>query len=157
MMKMGIYPGIAAAVCAGDLFLKRKVERTVSSGEEKEIKGTPFCIRKVYNRGAALNLLQDQPKLLHSLTTSAVVTVLLYDIFLLHQKGRHLMKFGMMLMTGGAMSNFADRVRRGKVVDYIGIRTRWERVSRITYNVGDFAIFAGAVLAMISGLQQNNQ
>lgn len=155
-MKSVGYPAIAAAVCTGDLFLKRKVERTVSTGEEREVSGTPFCIRKVYNRGAALNLLQDHPKLLHPLTTSAVAAVFLYDIFLLHQKGRHLMKLGMMLLTGGAVSNFTDRVKRGKVVDYIGIRTRWERVSRITYNVGDFAIFAGAVLTVISELQQNH-
>ena len=145
-MKSRLYPLIAMAVCGADLFLKRCVEKNVKPGEEKEIVGTPFCIRKVYNRGAAFNLLQDQPEIMRTLTTSAVAAVVVYDYILLPQKGRHLLKLGMMCMTGGALSNFIDRVKRGKVVDYIGIRTRWEKLSRITYNVGDFAIFAGAVI-----------
>ena len=66
------------------------------------------------------------------------------------RKADILLKLGMMCMTGGALSNFVDRVRHGKVVDYIGIRTHWEKFSSITYNVGDFAIFAGAVMTVLS-------
>ena len=51
-----------------------------------------------------------------------------------------------MLFTGGAFSNIFDRFLRGKVIDYIGFQTRWPRLTRITYNLGDFAIFAGTVL-----------
>lgn len=154
-MKSRLYPIVAAVICGMDLYLKRRVEKDVKPGEQKEISGTPLCIRKVYNRGAAFNLLQDRPKTMRTLTTSAVAAVVVYDHILLHQKGRHLLKLGMMCMTGGALSNFVDRVRRGKVVDYIGIRTRWEKLSRITYNVGDFAIFAGAVMTVLSEFFQN--
>ena len=118
-MKSRLYPAVAAVICGMDLYLKRRVEKCVKSGEEKKLSGTPFSIRKVYNRGAAFNLLQDQPKTMRMLTTSAVAAVVVYDFILLHQKGRHLRKLGMMCMTGGALSNFVDRVRHGKVVDYI--------------------------------------
>lgn len=154
-MKSRLYPAVAAVICGMDLYLKSRVEKCVKPGKEKKLTGTPFSIRKVYNRGAAFNLLQDQQKTMRILTTSAVAAVAAYDFILLHQKGRHLLKLGMMCMTGGALSNFVDRVKRGKVVDYIGIRTRWEKLSSITYNVGDFAIFAGAVITVISGFFQN--
>ena len=143
-MKSRLYPAVAAVICGMDLYLKSRVEKCVKPGEEKKLSGTPFSIRKVYN------LLQDQPKTMRMLTTSAVAAVVVYDFILLHQKGRHLLKLGMMCMTGGALSNFVDRVRHGKVVDYIGIRTHWEKFSSITYNVGDFAIFAGAVMTVLS-------
>ena len=104
-MKSRLYPAVAAVICGMDLYLKRRVEKCVKSGEEKKLSGTPFSIRKVYNRGAAFNLLQDQPKTMRMLTTSAVAAVVVYDFILLHQKGRHLRKLGMMCMTGGALSN----------------------------------------------------
>ena len=154
-MKLRFYPAVAAVICGTDLFLKNRIEKCIKPGEEKDVPGTLLCIRRVYNRGAAFNLLQDQPKIMRTLTTSAVATVVVYDFILLRQKGRHLLKLGMMCMTGGALSNFIDRVRRGKVVDYIGIRTRWEKLSAITYNVGDFAIFAGAVMTVLSEVFQN--
>lgn len=154
-MKSRLYPAVAAVICGMDLYLKSRVEKCVKPGEEKKLSGTPFSIRKVYNRGVAFNLLQDQPKTMRMLTTSAVAAVVAYDFILLHQKGGHLLKLGMMCMTGGALSNFVDRVRHGKVVDYIGIRTHWEKFSSITYNVGDFAIFAGAVMTVLSEFFQN--
>lgn len=154
-MKSRLYPMIATVICGSDLFLKHCVEKNIKPGAVKEITGTPFCIRKVYNRGAAFNLLQDQPKMMRALTTSAVAAVAIYDHILLRQKGRHLLKLGMMCITGGALSNFIDRVRHGKVVDYIGIRTRWKKLSRITYNAGDLAIFAGAVMTVLSEAFRN--
>ena len=144
-MKSRLYPAVAAVICGMDLYLKSRVEKCVKPGEEKKLSGTPFSIRKVYNRGVAFNLLQDQPKTMRMLTTSAVAAVVAYDFILLHQKGRHLLKLGMMCMTGGALSNFVD----------IGIRTHWEKFSSITYNVGDFAIFAGAVMTVLSEFFQN--
>lgn len=145
-----IYPVIGATVCGIDLALKQWVEKKLKPGEERCI-GKYIRLRKVYNRGAALNFLQDRPKVLRPLTTIAMAAALVYDTVLLGQKGRHLEKLAMMLLTGGALSNFADRIFRGTVIDYIGFWTPWKKVSRITYNTGDFAIFAGALLTMIVG------
>lgn len=148
-----IYPVIGAIVCGVDQVLKQWAEKKLKLGEERCV-GKYIRLRKVYNRGAALNFLQDRPKVLRPLTTIAMTAALIYDAVLLGQKGRHLEKAAMMLLTGGALSNFADRIFRGKVIDYIGFHTPWKKVSHITYNTGDFAIFAGAILTMIAGCMQ---
>ena len=46
-MKSRLYPAVAAVICGMDLYLKRRVEKCVKSGEEKKLSGTPFSIRKV--------------------------------------------------------------------------------------------------------------
>lgn len=51
-------------------------------------------------------------------------------------------------MTAGAWSNTFDRWIRGYVIDYVGFKTKWEKITRITYNLGDFFPAAGAVLMM---------
>ena len=55
-------------------------------------------------------------------------------------------------MTAGAWSNTFDRWIRGYVIDYVGFKTRWEKITRITYNLGDFFRAAGAVLMMLSSV-----
>lgn len=54
-MKSRLYPAVAAVICGMDLYLKSRVEKCVKPGEEKKLSGTPFSIRKVYNRGVAYN------------------------------------------------------------------------------------------------------
>ena len=58
----------------------------------------------------------------------------------------------MVLFTGGAWSNIFDRIVRGKVVDYLGFRTKWKKITKITYNLGDLAIFLGAFLVGLGEL-----
>ena len=55
-----------------------------------------------------------------------------------------------MLLTGGAFSNLYDRTMRGKVVDYLAFKSRWKRLSRLTFNLGDICIATGALLAALS-------
>ena len=71
------------------------------------------------------------------------------DALLLKRRGRILEKTGMALLTGGALSNLSDRVLRGKVVDYFAFGSRWKKWSRLTFNLGDLCIAAGAVLALL--------
>ena len=86
-MKSRLYPAVAAVICGMDLYLKSRVEKCIKPGEEKKLSGTPFSIRKVYNRGVVFNLLQDQPKTMRMLTTSAVAVVA-YDFYLTSSERR---------------------------------------------------------------------
>ena len=153
-MAAGILVGIGALVFALDVILKQYVEENLTAGCEREVtaSGGRVVLRKVYNQGAMLNLLENHAELLKLISVGIGGASLLYDTVLLQKRRRMLEKTGMMLFTGGALSNIFDRLVRGKVIDYLGFRSRWKKLSSITWNLGDFAIVAGALIVTVSRL-----
>ncbi len=70
------------------------------------------------------------------------------------KKPPHLFKIGIALILGGATSNIVDRFKNGYVIDYITFtKVRPKKIKNIVYNIGDFAIFLGAILTFISYLR----
>ena len=65
------------------------------------------------------------------------------------RRGSYLRQFGMTLLSAGAASNIFDRLVRGKVIDYIGIRTGQRHLDRITANLGDCFIACGGLILML--------
>ena len=148
-----VFAGIAIGVFLIDIVLKHSIEERFLPNEERPVLGGEILIRRVHNKGACLNMFQAHPdKVLYSSLFLGVMT-LIYDAVLLWKKGHFFRKTGMMLFTGGAFSNIYDRIMRGYVVDYIGFKTRWNKLTRITYNIGDFFIFAGAFLTCLSEIK----
>lgn len=145
-----IFCTIAAASAALDLGIKQYVLDNVTDGEDRELAGSRLVLRRVYNRGAAFNLLEKSPQFVTKLSAWLGAVLLVRDVFLMRKKGHTAEKTGMMLLTGGALSNLYDRVVRGKVVDYLAVKSRWKRLSRLTFNLGDVCIAAGALLAALS-------
>ena len=145
-----IFCTIAAASAALDLGIKQYVLDNVTGGEDRELAGGRLVLRRVYNRGAAFNLLEKSPQFVTKLSAWLGAVLLVRDVFLLRKKGHTAEKTGMMLLTGGALSNLYDRIMRGKVVDYLAVKSRWKRLSRLTFNLGDVCIAAGALLAALS-------
>lgn len=126
-----------------DLFVKQHVEERLEKGTEKPVLGGQILLRRVHNKGFALNAFDVYPKLVKygSLAAGAVCACLGLPLFL--KKGQFVRKSGMALVLAGAFSNLYDRFIRGFVVDYFGIRTKWKKFSDITFNLGDIFIFAG--------------
>ena len=62
---------------------------------------------------------------------------------------------GWAILTGGALSNLYERCRKGYVVDYIGFQTSDEKLTKITYNLGDFFLAAGSILILLSEFLHN--
>lgn len=147
-----VFLGTAVFVFGLDVILKQGMEELLWPGEERELAGGRVLLRKVYNKGAMLNLMERRPDILKRISAALGAATLLYDGILLCKPGRYLEKAGMMLFTGGAFSNIFDRFVRGRVIDYIGFRTKWPKFSAITYNLGDFALFTGTVLSFLSRL-----
>lgn len=151
---MAVIFGVGITVCllVVDLAVKYKVERDWKQGEERPAAGGRLKLRKVHNKGMCLNLLDQYPMLVKwsSLILSACLSF--YQLFLYRKKGNKMRKAGVIWMLAGAWSNTIDRWLRGYVVDYIGIQTKKEELSRITYNLGDFFIAVGAVLLVISNV-----
>lgn len=144
---MVILIGTAFFIFVTDMLIKQSVEENIDEKNVKPVFGGRVVIRKVYNKGMILNVLDGYPKQVTAI--SAVLGILMagYDIVLLLRRGHYLEKIGMMLFTGGALSNIFDRIVRGKVIDYFGFRTKWRSFNRITFNLGDVFIMLGAVLA----------
>ena len=63
-----IFCTIAAAAAALDLRVKQYVLDNVTGGEDREMAGGRLVLRKVYNRGAAFNLLEKSPRFVMKLS-----------------------------------------------------------------------------------------
>lgn len=143
--------GIVPALILVDQVVKTYVENHVVKGSEKKILKDKVLIRKVYNKGMCLNVLEDHPDMVK--TTSVLVTILLtlYTVGSAYfQKHRVAENVGLSLMTAGAWSNTLDRCLRNYVVDYFGFEAKKEKIRRITYNLGDMFIFAGAIITALA-------
>lgn len=137
--------GIAGADLAG----KRYIEEHFQRNQTKDLAGGKIQLRKVHNKGLALNQLDAKPDLVKNLSFAGTIVAFLYELWLFRKPGNHVGKLGLALMAGGAVSNTFDRIKRGYVVDYIGFPFKKEKLAQVTYNIGDFAIFIGAILMCV--------
>ncbi|MCC2254351.1 signal peptidase II [Ruminococcus sp. CLA-AA-H200] len=152
-MKIRQLPWGTAGAFAADQIMKSYAEQNMEKNEERTLTDR-IVLRRVHNRGMCLNILSDRPRIVRGLSAAAagVVTVM-YASACVRKKGI-CRRAGLSLLTAGAWSNTFDRLARGYVVDYIGFQTKNEKISGITYNLGDFFIAAGSALLVISELRK---
>ena len=143
--------GGAAALFSLDQIMKSYAEQNLEKGEEKYLMDK-VVLRRVHNKGMCLNLLDGQPETVKNISLAATIVLTVLQIPLLFSKGHFWKKKGFALLLSGAWSNTFDRAARGHVVDYIGFKTGNEKVSQITYNLGDFFIAAGSVILVLTAL-----
>ncbi len=143
--------GGAAALFSLDQIMKSYAEQNLEKGEEKYLMDK-VVLRRVHNKGMCLNLLDGQPETVKNISLAATIVLTVLQIPLLFAKGHFWKKKGFALLLSGAWSNTFDRAARGHVVDYIGFKTGNEKVSQITYNLGDFFIAAGSVILVLTAL-----
>lgn len=137
--------GMSGFICLVDLWLKQYVESNVKKGEEKELLHGRILVRRVHNEGFIFHTFENHPQFVHLTSATIGVILTIYQMFLLLRKGKLLKKAGVSLMSGGAWSNIYDRLVRKYVVDYFGFKTRWKKLTNITFNLGDLCIFLGGI------------
>ena len=137
-----------------DLICKWYVDSKFKIGETLTCCKEKITVRKVHNKGMMLNVLEKRPEIVKTGSSIALVMALMYQMFLFTTQGRLREKIGVALISGGALSNTFDRIKRGYVVDYIGFNFKWKKAANVTYNLGDFAIFAGTILVLIENLKK---
>lgn len=137
-----------------DLICKWYVDSKFKIGETLTCCKEKITVRKVHNKGMMLNVLEKRPEIVKTGSFIALVKALMYQMFLFTTQGRLREKIGVALISGGALSNTFDRIKRGYVVDYIGFNFKWKKAANVTYNLGDFAIFAGTILVLIENLKK---
>jgi signal peptidase II len=141
---------IAVVVFAADQVTKALVVRSIP--EHTTVPLLPhFCnLIHTSNAGAAFGLFSDSPapwKTVLLIVTSGALLAMVIAIMWRNQQLRWGTGMGLALILGGALSNLFDRIRLGRVVDFLDVYYRsyhWP-----TFNLADSAIVVGAGLLVV--------
>lgn len=140
---------LAAGVFLCDLWLKEWVEKRISKGEDRPLLSGKLILRKHHNTGVMLNIGQKRRPLIAALSLVLTAAVMVLFFLSLGHRGNNLLRVGLSLLLGGAFSNTYDRLRRRYVVDYLSFGVKWPRLRKIIFNLSDFCIIIGALLAAL--------
>ena len=140
---------IVAGIFLGDLWIKNQIEKRMAEGETKRFCKDKILLRRHHNCGVMLNFLQKWQPVVAVL--SLVLTIAMTVLFGLSfgTRGNNLLRVGLSFLLGGAFSNTYDRLKRKYVVDYLSFGVKWKRLRGIVFNISDFCILIGALLAVI--------
>lgn len=147
---------IPIAVCLLDLRIKNYMEEKSPKELPKEIWGGRILLRKSHNTGAMLNCLEERQKLVAGFSFGLTACVLLGYLWVLGQRGMHLLKTGLSFLLGGACSNVYDRLVRKYVVDYFSFQVKWKKLRNVVFNIGDIFIFLGSFLVILWNLRRKS-
>ncbi|WP_455714259.1 signal peptidase II [Anaerosporobacter sp.] len=140
-----LYIGIAGIIFLVDLFIKDYIEKNKKMNEEEEIFNGNIIVTRYHNKGAMLNFLEKNTKLVIFISGVLLGGLLLLLGLLIPRKGNKVLKFALALLVGGASSNVYDRVKRGYVVDYFSFK--W--LKKVVFNIADLFIIVGSILTGI--------
>ena len=63
-------------------------------------------------------------------------------------------RLGILLVLTGGLSNQYDRMRRGSVTDYVQLPFAGKKFGRLVWNIADFMLLGGVVLAVIGLIRE---
>jgi signal peptidase II len=145
-----LYILIIIVIVTGEHIIKSYIEKNRKLGERQEILEGRLIIQKHYNEGAFLNFMEEKKEWVKTISFVFLGLLLLLFAILLPKKGNRLLKLGLSLLLGGAISNVADRFRRGYVIDYLTVN--YKKLKTVIFNLSDTAIFLGSLLVSLSVL-----
>jgi signal peptidase II len=146
-----LYLPISILVVLLDQTTKLLILNKFAEGDAVSVIGNLLFFRFVYNEGGAMGTSLGPSWLYTILTLVALVLIVRY--FMKDKSDGTLIKIPLALILGGAVGNLIDRIRLGKVVDFIDVDfpdipflgiTRWW-----TFNIADAAITCGLVIFII--------
>ncbi|TWT07450.1 lipoprotein signal peptidase [Planococcus sp. CPCC 101016] len=144
---MFIYYGIALLIIAVDQWTKWLVLKNMELGERISVIDPYLGWLSHRNRGAAWGMLEGQMWLFAVITVAVIIGILYY--FHKHAKGQPLFQLSLMVLLGGAIGNFIDRMLRGEVVDFVDVLIPVVNYDFPIFNVADAALTIGVVLMII--------
>jgi signal peptidase II len=132
---------IVTAVIVLDQVTKYLVSTSINPFDAIEI--FPFLhIVNIHNTGAAFGMFKD---LGSNVFIGISVVAIIFIIVLIVQSTYS--RFGLSLLLGGALGNLIDRMRFGKVVDFIDVsvgKYHWP-----AFNVADACLTSGIILIIV--------
>ncbi len=136
---------IAVVVFLGDQVTKAMVESSIPEHSVIPVFPRLFNLTHVKNAGAAFGLFSDSPAPWKTTMLVVVSGALLMTVVAIVWRNRRLQweaGVGLALILGGALSNLVDRIRVGRVVDFLDVyfhSYHWP-----AFNLADSAIVVGA-------------
>lgn len=143
-----IYIALAAGIFLLELVIKNRIEKHKKECDEEKKLGGMLLIRKYHNRGAFLNAGENVRPLVAAVSAVLTMCAAVLFVLTLGNAGKKGLKAGLALLLGGAFSNTYDRLRRGYVVDYFSFGVKWKRLRAVVFNIADFCILIGTVIAV---------
>ena len=140
---------IAAGIFLGDLWIKTQIEKRMTEGETRCFCRGRILIRRHHNRGVMLNFLQKRQTVVAVLSLVLTIAMILLFGLSFGTRGNNLLRVGLSFLLGGAFSNTYDRLKRKFVVDYLSFGVKWQKLRGIIFNISDFCIIIGALLAVL--------
>lgn len=135
---------IAGTVCIVDQLVKALIVSTVPVYQTISVIPGFFNLTHIYNPGGAFGFLSGSPSELRHfffVIASVVAMGLILFLYAKTPPGHGLLEFGLSLILGGAVGNIIDRIRIGKVIDFLDIYVKG--IHWPAFNVADSAITIG--------------
>jgi signal peptidase II len=130
-----------------DQWTKWLVVKNMELGERIPLLDPTFALLSHRNRGAAWGMLEGQIWLFSIVTVIVIAGILYY--FHKEAKGKPLFQLSLMIILGGAIGNFIDRLYLGEVVDFIDVLIPIINYDFPIFNIADAALTIGVVMVMI--------
>lgn len=149
-LSRALYAAIAGMVFLGDQVTKAMVEERIPEHAVIPIIPKFLNLTHAKNTGVAFGLFSDSPAPWKTGLLILVSVALLVTVVAIVWRSRRLpweSGIGLALILGGALSNLVDRVRAGRVVDFVDVYVRsyhWP-----AFNLADSAIVVGAGFLII--------
>ena len=111
-------------------------------------------IRLIWNEGIAFGLLSFDKNYLYNILSLVIFLVILVILFMI-VKNERFKKYSLIMIFGGALGNFYDRIFYKAVPDFIDFHIgdfHW-----FIFNVADIFISAGVILMILYEIIDNNR
>lgn len=146
-----LYMIVIVFVLLGDQLTKYLADRMMILQQSYEIIDGFFYFTYVHNTGAAWSILQGGSMWFFYITTIIALIAIAY--FFVHTKPHELLtRFGLVLVVGGALGNFLDRLMFGYVRDFIHFYIF--NYDFPIFNIADVAVCLGLGLVILEILIQ---
>lgn len=142
------YYFLALFVIVLDQITKWVIDKNMTVGDRIMIWDPWFALLSHRNRGAAWGMLEGQ-MWLFTIITIAVVGGIIY-FYHKEANGKPLFQIGLMLLLGGAIGNFIDRILRGEVVDFVSVLIPGINYYFPIFNIADAALTIAVVILFIA-------
>lgn len=137
----------AVVLAAADLAIKAAAEALLAGGEPVDLWLLSFRLH--YNPGVAFSMGSTLPSWVIIVMTGLIITAVAWYLLRSASTLSRLSRTGGMLLLGGALGNFIDRLDGRGVVDYL--HTGWFP----TFNLADVFVTTGVALFILGTFQRS--